>query len=207
MDISVIIPCYNVEQYVARCIKSILSQTYDRAEYEIVVVLDSCTDGTEAAVATTLGEMHNKKLLHTDCRRPGSARNAGLDVACGEYVWFIDADDYLLDNAAFAKNIKAIRVAETAAVYMTSFGSDIPVTDDFAIWRYFYNRNFIGGDRFCNAPIDEDWEFTRRLRKRKDYTETRISDKLYHYTYPREGSIVTEYMKIYRRMCGKENKI
>lgn len=201
MDISIIIPCYNLESYIARCLKSIASQRYDRSAYEIIVVFDSCTDDSETAAAAALDGNVNRKFIRAERRRPGLARNIGLDAADGEYVWFIDGDDFLTCDTAFARLTRIIRTAKATAVFMPAFESDEPIRDDFAVWRYFYDRKFIGDDRFNGAYIDEDWDFTRRLTHKPHYAETRFEEPLYHYTYPRGGSIVTEYMK-FRARCG-----
>ena len=206
VEISVIIPCHDLEGYIARCLQSILAQRYDREKYETILVFDSCTDGTERIAREVLSSLPHVRYETVNVGRAGLARNAGLNAARGRYVWFIDGDDYLTDRDAFRKLTDKMEGARASAVYMTAFETEGAASDEFAVWRYFYARSFIGEERFTDAPIDEDWEFTKRLAGKSGYSEARLSGKLYHYTHPREGSIVTEYMKIYRRSCG-ENKM
>lgn len=90
---SLILPCYNVEQYVERCVQSILSQEF--SDYEIILVDDGSTDQTPI-ICDALAEKHSCiRVLHQENGDPSSARNAGLNVAQGRYVWFIDSDDWI----------------------------------------------------------------------------------------------------------------
>ena len=196
MNISIIIPCYNSAQYIQKCIYSLLDQNYDKSLYEIIVILDSCTDDSQVIVEECLKNFSNRKLLSVNYRRPGLARNAGLNIAVGKYVWFIDSDDYLTDNNGFAQLTRIIDASRRKAIYMTSFESERHINERFAIWRYFYNREFLGAERFTDVPIDEDWEFTRRIMRRSGYSEIRLENVIYHHTFPRDGSVVTEFFRV-----------
>ena len=80
------------------------------------------------------------------------------------------------------------------AVYMNKFESDQKAFDDDAIWRYFYTREIIGDTRFSDVTINEDWEFTRTIKLKREYRQTRIYNvALYHYTFPRAGSLTEQY--------------
>ena len=95
MMISIIIPVYNAEKYIDNCIKSILNQTYNNLE--IIVVNDGSTDATEAVLSKYLN-YKNFKLINKDNEGPSIARKVGLDNSHGQYVSFVDADDYLDEN-------------------------------------------------------------------------------------------------------------
>lgn len=196
MDISVIVPCHNLELYISRCLKSILYQQYDGDMFEIIVVLDSCSDGTNQIVSEMLCGRGQDKILTVNFRSPGLARNAGLDIAEGKYVWFIDGDDFLTDEYAFAKLVNRISETNVPAVYLKRFTSEKTVAENWAAWRFFYLRSFIGDVRFPDFPIDEDIEFFNVLSKRKGFRVAIMQDILYHHTFPRKGSIVTEFNKI-----------
>ena len=172
-----------------------MCQDYDKELYEIIVVFDSCTDNSREIAEECLKNFPNRKLLSVNCRRPGLARNAGLNVAVGQYIWFIDSDDYLTDDDAFAKLTQAMYTSGKKAIYMTSFESERNINEQFAIWKYFYEREIIGTERFTDAPIDEDWEFTRRIMRKPGYSEMRLNNTMYHHTFPRDGSIVTEFRR------------
>jgi glycosyltransferase involved in cell wall biosynthesis len=93
--ISVIVPCYNVEQYVERCMNSILSQT--RCEIEIIAVNDGSTDDTGGRLQKYLPL---KQFMYIEQANSGlsAARNAGIAAARGEYITFIDSDDYIMPD-------------------------------------------------------------------------------------------------------------
>lgn len=92
--ISIIVPFYNAEKYLDRCIRSILSQTYK--DYEIVLVNDGSSDGSLRICQEYANENNNISLVSQDNSGVSAARNRGLSVAKGEYVIFVDSDDYML---------------------------------------------------------------------------------------------------------------
>ena len=195
MKVSLIIPIHNLEKYIVKCLQSIIRQYYDKSLYEIITVLDSCTDNSEEIVTTILensGIAHT--ILHTNYCSAGLARNAGLEIAQGKYIYFVDGDDYLTDMLALKRMTEAMECGEYNAVYMNKFESDQKAFDDDAIWRYFYTREIIGDTRFSDVTINEDWEFTRTIKLKREYKETKIYNvALYHYTFPRAGSLTEQY--------------
>ena len=84
---SVIVPAHNSEFYIMRCLSSIIRQTFE--DYELIVVCDRCGDNTDG-IARQIADT----LIITDSGMDGMARNAGLDVAQGEWVLFLDDDDW-----------------------------------------------------------------------------------------------------------------
>ncbi len=162
--VTVIIPIHNLEKYIGKCLQSIIRQRYNKSQYEIIAVLDSCTDGSEEIVTTTLENSGIAyTILHTNYRNAGLSRNLGLEIARGKYIYFVDGDDYLTDMLALKRLTEAIESGDYNAVYMNKFESDQKAFDDDAIWRYFYTREIIGDTRFTDARINEDWEFTRTI--------------------------------------------
>jgi len=96
--ISVIIPVYAVEAYLGGCLDSILSQA--PASAEVIAVDDASPDGCGALLDARATEDPRLRVVHlAQNAGPGHARNAGLDHATGEYVWFVDADDLVADGA------------------------------------------------------------------------------------------------------------
>lgn len=91
--ISVIVPVYNVEKYLPRCIESILAQTH--ADWELILVDDGSTDGSGEICDRYASADSRVKAIHTRNRGVSSARNRGLDEARGEWVSFVDSDDYV----------------------------------------------------------------------------------------------------------------
>ena len=93
MKVSVIVAAYNAEKYVTETLESIGGQTLD--DYEIIAVNDGSTDGTLGILREYEKRFDNMTVIDKENGGPSSARNAGLDVAKGEFVYFFDADDLL----------------------------------------------------------------------------------------------------------------
>ncbi|SFO24732.1 Glycosyltransferase involved in cell wall bisynthesis [Pseudobutyrivibrio sp. UC1225] len=95
--VSIIVPAYNVEKYIEKCIESILAQTY--REIEVLVVDDGSTDDTWAHIETLMKKDSRVKGLHKENSGVSATRNYALDHANGTYLQFVDADDYLKVDA------------------------------------------------------------------------------------------------------------
>lgn len=94
--ISVIVPAYNVEQYIEKCMNSIALQTY--SNLEIIAVDDGATDSTPQILDKIAAEDDRIIVIHKNNEGVSAARNTGLDMALGEYVVFVDGDDYLAED-------------------------------------------------------------------------------------------------------------
>lgn len=98
MKLSIIIPVYNVEKYIARCLDSMLDQNIGQQDYEIIIVNDGSTDSSlEIALSYAKLNAHIS-VLNKENGGAGSARNYGIEYAKGKYIYFIDPDDYLIPN-------------------------------------------------------------------------------------------------------------
>lgn len=97
--LSIIVPFYNVEKYIEQCIRSLYDQDIPQEEYEVICVDDCSPDGSRAIVEKLQLEYSNLYLIiHDSHKKVGGARNTGLRAAQGEYVLFVDSDDYILPN-------------------------------------------------------------------------------------------------------------
>lgn len=107
--ISIIVPIYNAEQYLHRCIDSILAQSY--TDFELLLIDDGSTDGSGAICDEYAAQDTRVRVFHKENGGVSSARNLGLDNAQGEYITFCDADDYVGEdwlaayNEAIASNV------------------------------------------------------------------------------------------------------
>ena len=91
--VSVIIPVYNVEKYLRDCVDSVLAQTY--TDLEIILVDDGSPDNCGAICDEYAARDSRIKVIHKENGGLSDARNAGLDIARGEYIYFVDSDDYI----------------------------------------------------------------------------------------------------------------
>lgn len=95
--ISIIIPAFNVEQYIQRCLESILRQTY--TEWEVILIDDGSTDST-GIICDDYAAHHSRiKVIHKDNGGVSSARNIGIEASLGDWITFVDGDDALLPDA------------------------------------------------------------------------------------------------------------
>jgi len=94
-DFSVIIPAYNVEKYIKKCVDSVLNQTYKN--YEIIIVNDGSTDKTFEIIKTNYTQ-HNIKIINQANGGLSCARNVGVQNSCGKYLIFLDSDDWWEDD-------------------------------------------------------------------------------------------------------------
>ncbi len=91
--ISIIIPVYGVEKHIAKCIESIKQQVF--TNFEAILINDGTKDNSVAVAEEAIGDDKRFIILHKENGGQGSARNLGLDKACGDYITFIDSDDYV----------------------------------------------------------------------------------------------------------------
>lgn len=96
--LSIIIPLYNVDDYIERCILSIVSQSIDQESYELIVINDGSIDRSESIVSELQKSHPFIKLVNKENGGLSSARNKGLDIASGNYIFFVDADDWVSPN-------------------------------------------------------------------------------------------------------------
>lgn len=96
MKVSIIIPVYNIEKYIERCVLSIINQSYKNIE--VIIVDDGSTDRSSDIVDNYMN-LDNCIVIHKENEGLSSARNVGLKAATGEFVMFVDGDDYLMNDA------------------------------------------------------------------------------------------------------------
>ncbi|UII76128.1 glycosyltransferase [Flagellimonas sp. HMM57] len=94
--LSIIIPLYNAEKYIGNCLNSLVKQDYQ--DIEIIIVNDGSTDGSKRIVETFIKQYPNIYLYHQENGGIGTARNAAIKKAKGDYLYFIDSDDYIAEN-------------------------------------------------------------------------------------------------------------
>ena len=98
IKLSIIIPVYNVEKYVARCLESCLEQDLPMSDYEILVVNDGSKDNSMDIVRQYAQKYDNIRIVEQKNAGLSAARNRGIQEAEGEYLWFVDSDDVIKQN-------------------------------------------------------------------------------------------------------------
>lgn len=114
---SIIIAAYNIQDYIKRALESVESQTFKN--FEIIVVNDCSIDKTEEKILEICDKYNNIIYLsHKENKKAGGARNTGLEVAKGEYILFLDGDDYLADQKVLEKLDHIIGNEKTDVIYL-----------------------------------------------------------------------------------------
>ena len=135
MKLSIIIPVYNVEQYIGRCLQSCLSQPHvTPGEYELVIVNDGTKDNSMAIVEEMTRGCTNVTIINQQNQGLSMARNAGLKAAQGEYVWFIDSDDWIEDNClhGIIERLERTKVDVLQLQYKNVYNDDIPCDEHYS---------------------------------------------------------------------------
>lgn len=130
MDLSIIIPVYNVEKYVRACIESIYKQGLDEKRFEIIIVNDGTTDNSMDMIADIIDQHSNIIIINQENQGLSTARNNGIAAAKGEYILMPDSDDLLIENSLKPLLEKALetKVDLVVADFLTMTDEEI---DDF----------------------------------------------------------------------------
>lgn len=101
MEISIIIPVYKVEKYIDKCLSSIFSQNIDSSLFEVIIVNDGTPDSSMSIVQSYVDKFNNIIVINQDNQGLSIARNAGIQIAQGKYIWCVDSDDWLPDKSLY----------------------------------------------------------------------------------------------------------
>ena len=201
MKVSVIVPVYNVEVYLEKCLDSLINQTLD--EIEIICVNDGSTDRSGDILECYKKEYPNIKIINKKNGGLSDARNSGLKHVNGKYIGFIDSDDWAeldmfekLYNQAEKYNADICisnynEVYEDGIKKVDDIEEKYPILHEASVWNKLFKREFIEKNNAL-FPVGlwyEDNAFTYRLLLSNPVI-TNISDYLYNYRKVREGSIM-----------------
>lgn len=138
MDLSLIIPAYNVEAYIGPCLDSIYDGNPNLSSFEVIVVNDGSTDGTAAVIDRYARQYGNLMVISQENQGLSMARTNGLAKAQGDYVWFVDSDDYLPANG-LRDALTLIRESSPGTLFLMPLrwvgGEDGSVSFDYEIDR------------------------------------------------------------------------
>lgn len=190
MRFSIIIPAYNSEKYIRKALDSIKQQEFK--DYELIVVCDSCKDNTER-----IAQEYGAKTLAVEYHNDGLTRSKGLDLAQGEYVLFMDDDDWWLHEFVLSQLDTKLKETNSPDILCFSFifksWKYASPKGNFggywiAVWNKCWKRSFIGSTRFPNVYSISDTYFHGELFNKHPKIET-WDMPMYYYNYMRKGSI------------------
>ncbi len=212
MKLSIIIPAYNVEKYIDRCLHSVVSQDVPLNEYEIIIVDDGSNDLTPQIIEEWSGKYNNIHTFTQQNSGQSAARNLALTKATGEYVFFIDADDKIdpnvlnnLTQLAKGNELDILRFMLFNSSYDTFHGEYSKIYNgvDFVvfcagIWSpciQLFKREFLTSNEFYfkTGITSEDAELLPRVYLKADKAMA-IDIPVYYYLYnPNSTTKETKY--------------
>lgn len=212
--ISIIVPVYNVERYLDRCVQSLISQTYENLE--IILVDDGSLDRCPKLCDEYEKKYSNIRVIHKENGGLSSARNAGMAVAKGDYIGFVDSDDWveptmyaylyeiLIDYDADISDICCIQTDGNKKIINTDEKINIYSGDDilirylerglsekkgapYTVWRKLYKKEVINGELFKEGILNEDICYNYSvMRRAKKVAE---SNQIFYYYFQNSAGI------------------
>lgn len=146
MFLSFIVPVYNTERYLSECLDSLLTQDIDAHDYEIICVNDGSKDGSLEILREYARQYPNIKVIDKKNEGVATARNIGLDAAKGDFIWFVDSDDFVQANC-----LKQLFLCSEGAcpdcIQMGAFAFRNTLSDEE---NALYRENRIAANSFAN---------------------------------------------------------
>lgn len=227
MKISVIVPIYKVENYLYRCIDSLLEQTF--SDFELILVDDGSPDDCPKICDEYEKKDNRVKVLHKENGGLSDARNAGLNIATGEYVAFVDSDDWVASDylevlfrtitreKADICECEVVRTngrneipkySEIINVYSQQDALELLIQEKVFhqyVWNKLYRRSVLAGISFPKGKINEDEFWTYQVFGKADLVVS-INQPLYYY-YQRDDSIMGREYDIKRLHAIEAKKL
>ena len=213
IDVSVIVPCYNIENYVKRCIESLINQK-TQFSYEIILIDDGSTDNT-GGICDSFFALSNIHIIHQVNGGLSNARNKGVFISKGEYITFVDGDDFVSENyiedllgsiKTFSSDVSIVNFysfnEKTAKCKMFSksknkcYSSEDALKTmlyqkrfDVSAWGKMYKRELFADISFPDGMLYEDNGTTYKLIAKANKVSFCSSPDYYYCTRP--NSIMT----------------
>jgi len=181
--LSVIIPVYNVKPYLEKCVESIVDQTYHNLQ--IILVDDGSTDGSQTICDELAQKDSRIVVIHKENGGLSTARNVGMDRAKGDYIAFVDSDDWLERNMyeVLINQLEAHDADLVACSFYECKGDEKKAVGDsknisvfnteeifinknqlrFLVWNKVFRRSFVEKLRFVPGQVYEDFHFCRQV--------------------------------------------
>ncbi len=175
MKLSIIIPVYNAEKYLRECLDSVLSQTVE--DYELILINDGSTDASQAIIDEYVASVSQRIITRTvDNGGQGRARNIGIELAKGDYLGFVDSDDWIepgmyekLISAAERENADVVvcnilnRYSDGREEYPKLWDDRRPQAAAGSACNKLFRRDTVGNVRFPEGLWYEDFAFSAKI--------------------------------------------
>ena len=215
MKLSIIIPIYNTAKYLHRCINSCINQDVALNDFEIILINDGSTDESHSICEFYKTEYENIRYVQQENSGLSIVRNNGLDLANGEYIWFVDSDDWIKDNCLNSifnycnnNDLDVLRIGfkkiEESYTYLLNDAIQIQPLSIFTgkeiiknnfvfgVPLYIFKKEYLKKNNllFYSNIYHEDNEFTPRALFYA--IKIGITNELFYYYYTRTDSITKE---------------
>lgn len=215
--LSIIVPVYNVEAYLEKCLVSLVTQDISDSEYEILCINDGSRDKSSEILDKYSSMYNNLNVIHKDNGGVSSARNCGIDQAKGKYIWFIDSDDFIKENS-LSKIVSVLRKSDydRIQIYPYAFNDKDDNFDPNEIelsmtqsqyknflWTQILKREIIVDNKVCfdtEISYAEDAIFMIQIAHVLKKS-TRLDELIYFYRL-RENSLMSQ-----KKICKIESRI
>lgn len=218
---SIVLPIYNVESYLEICIESVLGQEF--TDYELILVDDGSLDNCPEICDRYASEYDHIRVIHKPNGGLSSARNAGLEIACGEYIWWVDSDDWIVKDALrhlydasadcpdmikfsyFRAGEQVVEVSgnTTPGAYSTPEKLQVlrneafckPGKTSLSAWSYIYRTSFLQRNllSFVSERVVGSEDYLFNLEAISVAGSVRVLDVPLYYYRIREGSLTKRY--------------
>jgi len=191
---SIIVPAHNAQGHIRKCLDSVRMQKFD--DYELIVVCDACTDNT-----FDRAREYTDNVYWTDYGRDGLARNFGIDKAKGEWLLFLDDDDWWIHEYVLTRLYHYATHTDADLLpfefiwpndkHGRYYWNHATYGINIAPWSKLYRRTFVGDTRFSDKERTSDEAFAYGLIDKIERGEGKyyfIHELYYYYNYMRKGS-------------------
>ena len=192
MRFSILIPMHNASKHVKKALDSVKKQSFK--DYELIAICDACEDNT-----ADIARKYPDKVIEVDNHLVGPTLNAGLDIAQGDYILFMDDDDWWMHEFVLEMLNMALEQTDADVLcfsfiwkgvgyarYNANNGGYFP-----AVWNKAWNRSFIGDHRFGTRKHDSDLVFHNEMMV-IPHRNAEWDQAFYYYNYLRKGSLTAE---------------
>lgn len=223
--LSIIVPVYNVAPYLNYCIDSILCQTF--SDYELILIDDGSTDGSGEICDSYKQKDNRVRVIHQRNKGFSGARNAGLEMATGKYLAFVDSDDYIHPLmyqtliSVIEKDESDVAACESVRTEKNKIFTDDDIVKrnyeivywsldeslqnisllNLVVWNKIYRRSIVNEIRFEDKAFCEDIGYNAEVLKRMHSSIAFVKFPFYYYRVNRKGSSGTKFI-VENRMKG-----
>ena len=189
MDVSIIVPCWDSADYIKNLLLSFHMLNLKDISYEIIfVVEDNTVDNTVDIINEYMFDMEYV-ILYNNGRTAGLARNKGMDFAHGEYIWFVDADDWIIYPEVLQITLKFLKTTNSNIIQLAFISNYFNKEHYSMVWQYIFKKHFIEDIPFNNKKYYEDNDFSSAVIAKLDSNNIdKLTIPSYFYNYNRPGS-------------------